>query len=209
MSFFSRYLCLFFGGLLADLFIHVWLHRVLHVSFGTQWQGLETALMKQKLSTRTALPVAGPQTAPFECKVSTRNALRVVGLVKVLFWSTNSARGTLFQWQGLETALLEYKLSTRNTHPVAGLGYCSFGVQTQYAEGSSSGLSSKLLFWSTNSARGTLFQWQGLETARLLEYKLSTRNTHPVAGLGNGSFGVQTQYAEGSSSGRASNEGRV
>ena len=49
------------------------------MSFGTQWQGLETALMKHELSTRTALPVAGPATAPFECKVSTWNALRVAG----------------------------------------------------------------------------------------------------------------------------------
>ena len=84
---------------------------------------------------------------------------------KLLFWSTNSARGTLFQWQGLETALLEYKLSTQNALPVAGLGNCFFGS----------------LFWSTNSVRRTLFQWQGLETA-LLEYKLSTQNALPLTG---------------------------
>ena len=124
------------------------------------------------------------------------------GLVKLLFWSTNSARGTLFQWQGLETALLvrgtliqwpgldtallEYKLNTRKALPVACPPNCSFGVQTQHGERSSSGRALKRLFWSTNSVRKTLFQWPGLETAFL-----------------DPSFGVQTQYEERCSSGRA------
>ena len=81
----------------------------------------------------------------------------------------------------LEVVVLEYKRSMRKALPVAGLGNCSFGVQTQYAEDSSSGRPGKLLFWSTNVVRGMLFQWLGWETA-LLEYKLSTRNALLVAG---------------------------
>ena len=116
----------------------------------------------------------------------------------------------------LEVVVLGYKRSTQ----MAGLGNCSFGVQTQYAERSSSGRAWKLRFWSTNSVRGTLFQRPGLETAlleyklstrnafqvagpTLLEYKLSTRNALPVAGLRNCCFVVLTQYVECSSSGRA------
>ena len=77
----------------------------------------------------------------------------VAGVSKLLFWSTNVVCG----WLGLETALLEYKLSTRIALPAAGLGNCSFGVQTQYAERSSSGRAWKLLFRSRNSIRGLLF----------------------------------------------------
>ena len=143
--------------------------------------------------------------------------------MKLLLLTAKSVRGTLFGWPGLESAILEYKLSPRNALPVAGPSKCFLGVQTQYAERSSSGRAPKVLFWSKNSVRGTFFRWPGLETT-LLEYKLSTRNALPsgwafkkpfwstnsvrgtlflLAGPSKCSFGVQTQYAERSSNGRA------
>ena len=81
----------------------------------------------------------------------------------------------------METALLEYKLSTRNALPAAGLGNCSLGVETQYAECFFRGRALKLLFGSTKVVRGMLFQWLGWEAA-LLEDKRSTQNALSVAG---------------------------
>ena len=106
----------------------------------------------------------------------------MAGLGNCSFGVQTQYAGRLFQRTGLETALFQthlHKLSTRNALPAAGLGSCSFGgIQTQYAERfSSARLEYKLstrnalpvavetAFRSTNSVRGMLFQWPGLETA--------------------------------------------
>ena len=68
----------------------------------------------------------------------------------------SAMRGMLFEWWGLQNAVFEYKCRTQNALRVVGPPKCCFGVQTQYAEHSSSGGASKMLIASTNAVRGTL-----------------------------------------------------
>ena len=85
---------------------------------------------------------------------------------KMLFWSTNVVPGAFFERPGPQNAVAKYKLSSRKALRVAGPPKCSFRVQTQHAaECSSKGRAPDMRLPSTNSVRGTLFEWPGLQNA--------------------------------------------